>query len=84
MQQVERDLQLIIPITLVLILCLLYGAFNSLSQALVVIATLPLALAGSLWFIYLLDYQLSLAVIVGMIALAGVAGRIWYRHVALP
>jgi Cu(I)/Ag(I) efflux system membrane protein CusA/SilA len=75
MQQVERDLQLIIPITLVLILCLLYGAFNSLSQALVVIATLPLALAGSLWFIYLLDYQLSLAVIVGMIALAGVAAE---------
>ena len=75
MQQVERDLQLIIPITLVVILCLLYAAFNSISQSLLVIATLPLALAGSLWFIYLLDYQLSLAVIVGMIALAGVAAE---------
>ena len=75
MQQVERDLKLIIPITLVVILCLLYAAFNSLSQSLLVIATLPLALAGSLWFIYLLDYQLSLAVIVGMIALAGVAAE---------
>lgn len=75
MQQVERDLQLIIPITLVVILCLLYAAFNSFAQSLVVLATLPLALAGSLWFIYLLDYQLSLAVVVGMIALAGVAAE---------
>lgn len=75
MQQVERDLQLIIPITLVVILCLLYAAFNSFAQSLVVLATLPLALAGSLWFIYLLNYQLSLAVVVGMIALAGVAAE---------
>ena len=49
--------------------------FRSLPQALLVIGTLPLALTGSLWLIYLLDYNLSLAVIVGMIALAGVAAE---------
>lgn len=46
-----------------------------MSQALLVIATLPLALTGSLWLLYWLDYNLSLAVIVGMIALAGVAAE---------
>jgi len=57
------------------ILLLLYMTFRSLPQALLVIGTLPLALTGSLWLIYLLDYNLSLAVIVGMIALAGVAAE---------
>ena len=46
-----------------------------MGQALLVIATLPLALTGSLWLLYWLDYNLSLAVIVGMIALAGVAAE---------
>ena len=75
MQQVESDLKEIIPLTLLVILLLLYMTFRSLPQALLVIGTLPLALTGSLWLIYLLDYNLSLAVIVGMIALAGVAAE---------
>ncbi|MGM0482141.1 MAG: efflux RND transporter permease subunit [Pseudomonadota bacterium] len=75
MQQVESDLKEIIPLTLALIVILLYLTFSSMSQALLVIATLPLALTGSLWFLYWLDYNLSLAVIVGMIALAGVAAE---------
>lgn len=75
MQQVEADLKEIIPLTLALILILLYLTFHSMSQALLVIATLPLALTGSLWLLYWLDYNLSLAVIVGMIALAGVAAE---------
>ena len=75
MQQVEADLKEIIPLTLALILILLYLTFRSMSQALLVIATLPLALTGSLWLLYWLDYNLSLAVIVGMIALAGVAAE---------
>ena len=75
MQQVEADLKEIIPLTLALILILLYLTFRSMSQALLVIATLPLALTGSLWLLYWLDYNLSLAVVVGMIALAGVAAE---------
>lgn len=75
MQQVEADLQEIIPLTLALIVILLYLTFRSMSQAVLVIATLPLALTGSLWLLYWLDYNLSLAVIVGMIALAGVAAE---------
>lgn len=75
MQQVEADLQEIIPLTLALIVILLYLTFRSMSQALLVVATLPLALTGSLWLLYWLDYNLSLAVIVGMIALAGVAAE---------
>lgn len=75
MQQVEADLKEIIPLTLALIVILLYLTFRSMGQALLVIATLPLALTGSLWLLYWLDYNLSLAVIVGMIALAGVAAE---------
>jgi Cu(I)/Ag(I) efflux system membrane protein CusA/SilA len=63
------------PLNLLLIFVILYLAFHSSTQALLVIATLPVALAGSLWFIYLLEYPLSIAVIVGMIALAGVAAE---------
>lgn len=75
MQQVEADLKEIIPLTLALIVILLYLTFRSMSQAVLVIATLPLALTGSLWLLYWLDYNLSLAVVVGMIALAGVAAE---------
>ncbi|RUO75855.1 efflux RND transporter permease subunit [Idiomarina seosinensis] len=75
MQQVESDLQEIIPLTLAVIVILLYLTFRSMSQALLVIATLPLALTGSLWLLFWLDYNLSLAVVVGMIALAGVAAE---------
>jgi Cu(I)/Ag(I) efflux system membrane protein CusA/SilA len=66
---------LLIPITLAIIFIILYLAFNSSLQATLVMLTLPVALAGSLWFVYLLDYQLSVAVAVGMIALAGVAAE---------
>jgi Cu(I)/Ag(I) efflux system membrane protein CusA/SilA len=75
MQRVNEKLSFLIPLTLLLIFVILYLAFHSSTQALLVIATLPVALAGSLWFIYLLEYPLSIAVIVGMIALAGVAAE---------
>ncbi|AIY64086.1 efflux RND transporter permease subunit [Pseudoalteromonas piratica] len=75
MERVTSKLELLIPITLAIIFIILYLAFNSSLQATLVMLTLPMALAGSLWFVYLLDYQLSVAVAVGMIALAGVAAE---------
>ena len=68
-------LSLVIPITLVAILLLLYLNFRSFVESLIVMGAVPLALVGALWFIYILGYHLSVAVGVGMIALAGVAAE---------
>ncbi|MFC0445820.1 efflux RND transporter permease subunit [Pseudidiomarina halophila] len=75
MQRVEAKLKEVVPVTLAVILILLYFTFRSFKQAALIMATLPLALTGSLWFIWWLDYNLSIAVMVGMIALAGVAAE---------
>ncbi|MEA3587817.1 efflux RND transporter permease subunit [Pseudidiomarina sp. 1APP75-27a] len=75
MQRVEAKLKQVVPVTLAVILILLYLTFRSFKQAALIMATLPLALTGSLWFIWWLDYNLSIAVMVGMIALAGVAAE---------
>ncbi len=76
MQRARQNLKLIVPLTIVLIGFLLYLAFRSIPQTLIIMGTLPMALAGSLWLLYLLDYNLSVAVAVGMIALAGVTVEI--------
>jgi len=74
-ERVQAKLKEVVPVTLAVILILLYLTFRSFKQAVLIMATLPLALAGSLWFIWLLGYNLSIAVVVGMIALAGVAAE---------
>ncbi len=61
------------PITLVIIMVLLYLCFRRVGEVLLIIATLPVALVGGAWLLYLLDYDLSVAVGVGFIALSGVA-----------
>jgi Cu(I)/Ag(I) efflux system membrane protein CusA/SilA len=68
-------LHYIVPLTLALILLLLYLNFRNLTEALMVMGALPLALVGGVWLLYALDYQLSVAVGVGFIALAGVAAE---------
>ena len=75
LQRVTDKLMWIIPATLLVIFILLQLVFNNLWQALLVIVTLPIAMAGSLWFVFWLELQLSVALIVGMIALAGVAAE---------
>lgn len=75
MQRVEAKLYEVVPVTLAIILVLLYLTFRSFKQGLLIMATLPLAVTGSLWFIWLLGFNLSVAVVVGMIALAGVAAE---------
>ncbi len=75
LQRVQAKLQEVIPVMLVIILMLLYLTFRSLKQALLIMLTLPLALTGSLWLVWHLGFNLSVAVWVGMIALAGVAAE---------
>lgn len=75
LQRVQAKLQELIPVMLVIILMLLYLTFRSLKQALLIMFTLPLALTGSLWLVWYLGFNLSVAVWVGMIALAGVAAE---------
>lgn len=75
LSRVTERLSWIVPMTLLIILVLLLLVFQRLWQAVLVMVTLPIALSGSLWFVYLLDFQLSIAMAVGMIALAGVAAE---------
>jgi Cu(I)/Ag(I) efflux system membrane protein CusA/SilA len=75
MQRALERLKLVIPFTLVIILLLLYLNFRNGMEVLIVIGTLPLALVGGFWLLYLLGYNLSVAVAVGFIALAGVAAE---------
>jgi copper/silver efflux system protein len=64
-----------VALTALLVMTLLYMHFNDLRKVLLVLACLPFSLVGGLWFTYLLGYQLSVAVVIGLIALAGVAAE---------
>lgn len=75
MEKARKTLNLIVPLTLVIIFVLLYMHFHNFSEALIVMATLPFALVGGVWLLYLLGYNLSVAVVVGFIALAGLAAE---------
>ena len=69
----QERLALVAPMTLLVIVLLLYFALRQAASVVIVLVALPLALAGGAWTLHLLDYQLSVAVGVGFIALAGVA-----------
>jgi Cu(I)/Ag(I) efflux system membrane protein CusA/SilA len=69
-------LSTVIPVTLVIIVLLLYLNFRNLSEVAIIMGTLPLALVGGFWLLYLLDYNMSIAVGVGFIALSGVSVEI--------
>ncbi len=71
----QAKLYQVVPLTLLIIFTLLYLTFRNTQEALLVMISLPLALVGGFWFIYLLGYHLSVAVAVGFIALAGVAAE---------
>ncbi len=76
MQRAKQRLALVVPATLVVITLLLYLAFGNLLQVGIILGTVPVALAGGIWLLYLQGYALSVAVAVGFIALAGVAVEI--------
>ncbi|MGL4612301.1 MAG: efflux RND transporter permease subunit, partial [Shewanella sp.] len=75
MQRVDAKLKQVIPMALAVIFILLMLTFGSTIQASIIMLSLPFALVGSTWLLYLLDYNISVAVAVGMIALAGVAAE---------
>jgi Cu(I)/Ag(I) efflux system membrane protein CusA/SilA len=75
MERARERLTQVVPVTLAIIFLLLYLTFRRAGEALLVMLSLPFALVGGFWLIYLLDYNLSVAVAVGFIALAGVAAE---------
>ena len=75
MLRIRQRLMLVVPLTLFIIAVMLYLNFRSLAQTAIVMLSLPFALTGSLWILYLLGYNFSAAVWVGIIALAGVAAE---------
>ncbi len=75
MEKARKTLNIIVPATLVIIFILLYLHFKSIVEATIVMGTLPFAMVGGIWLIYLLDYNVSVAVVVGFIALAGLAAE---------
>jgi len=76
MVRAKERLSVVGPLTLAIIVLLLYLTFRRFAEVAIILGTLPLALIGGLWLMYLLDYELSVAVGVGFIALAGVAVEI--------
>jgi Cu(I)/Ag(I) efflux system membrane protein CusA/SilA len=75
MQRAKEKLKLVIPFTLTLIFLLLYLNFRRLTETLIVMLSVPFALVGGVWLMWLLDYNLSVAAGVGFIALIGVAAE---------
>ncbi|NVJ97317.1 MAG: efflux RND transporter permease subunit [Alphaproteobacteria bacterium] len=73
MERAKERLKLILPVTLALIVIILFLLFKRLRDVALVLVSLPLALTGSFWFMHWLGFDLSIAVAVGLIALAGVA-----------
>jgi Cu(I)/Ag(I) efflux system membrane protein CusA/SilA len=76
MERAKERLAVVVPITVVTIMLLLFLNFRNMTEVLIIMGTLPTALVGGVWLLYLLDYHISVAVGVGFIALAGVAVEI--------
>jgi len=74
-QRVKARLQAVVPLTIGVIALLLYLTFGTVAEMLIVMLSLPFALVGGVWAMWLLGYNLSIAVAVGFIALAGVAAE---------
>lgn len=75
MQRVQERLEIFVPLTLAIIFVLFYLTFRSVAETLMVMLGVPFALLGSVWYLVWLQYNMSIAVWVGLIALAGVAAE---------
>jgi Cu(I)/Ag(I) efflux system membrane protein CusA/SilA len=93
MERAQKRMQFVVPLTLIIILILLYLHFRNLTEVFIVLLTIPFALVGGVWLMYLLGYNSSVATLVGFIALAGLAAEtgivmlvyldeVWDRRVA--
>ena len=75
LERATAKLKVVVPFTLLIIFVLLYLTFKRFDEALLILATLPFALVGGFWLLYLLGYNLSVAGAIGFIALAGVSAE---------
>jgi len=75
LQRAEARLKVVVPVTLLIIFLLLYLNFRTLTETLIVMLSLPFSLVGGLWLLWWMGFNLSVAVAVGFIALAGVAAE---------
>jgi Cu(I)/Ag(I) efflux system membrane protein CusA/SilA len=75
LERASKKLRVVVPITLVIIFGLLYFNFRSVTESAIVMLSLPFALVGGVWLMWLLHYNMSVAVAIGFIALAGVAAE---------
>lgn len=75
LERAATKLRTVIPLTLAVIIILLYFAFRSVSEAVLLMLTVPFALIGGFWFVWLLGHAVSVATAVGFIALAGLAAE---------
>ncbi|HEX2580488.1 MAG TPA: CusA/CzcA family heavy metal efflux RND transporter [Dongiaceae bacterium] len=75
LERAQKKLQVVVPVTLIIIFVLLYLNFGRLTETLIVMLSLPFALVGGLWLMWYLGFNMSVAVAVGFIALAGVAAE---------
>ncbi len=76
MERAAKRLQIVVPATLLIIFLLLYFNFRNINEPIIIMLALPFGVIGGIWLIYLNDYNLSVAVYVGFIALAGMAAEI--------
>jgi Cu(I)/Ag(I) efflux system membrane protein CusA/SilA len=75
MERAQQRLALVVPLTLLIIFFLLYVHFKNVTEVLIVLLAIPFSLVGGVWLMYLLGYNMSVAVAVGFIALAGLAAE---------
>ncbi|GLK73441.1 efflux RND transporter permease subunit [Ancylobacter dichloromethanicus] len=75
LERAEARLKIVVPVTLLIIFLLLYLNFRRITETLIVMLSLPFALVGGLWLMWWLGFNMSVAVAVGFIALAGVAAE---------
>ena len=75
LEQMRERMRFLVPLALAIIVLLLYFQFGNLTEVAIVMLSIPFALVGSVWLLYLLDYRLSTAVWVGVIALVGLAAQ---------
>jgi len=71
----DERFYVVLPLTIIIIFLLLYFNFQNITDSLIVIFAVPLSLVGAFWIVFLLDYNISVAVKVGLIALAGVSAE---------
>ncbi len=75
LERAEAHLKIVVPMTVMIIFILLYITFKSIGESLLIMFSLPFALSGGIWFLYLMHFNLSVATGVGFIALAGVSAE---------